>query len=113
ILILIAFRHDVMLRNGVSLGGIRSSVTHAGCPYPESVMQSTIVKRSLLINGRGTSISLEDAFWVAFKRIAAQRNLTLSELAAEVDDKRKQGTLSSAVRVYILQYYCAGAVATA
>jgi predicted DNA-binding ribbon-helix-helix protein len=68
-----------------------------------------IVKHSLLINGRKTSISLEDAFWAAFKRIAAERKLTLSELAAELDDKHKQGNLSSAIRVYIFQYCCTGA----
>jgi predicted DNA-binding ribbon-helix-helix protein len=68
-------------------------------------MQSTIVKRSLVVNGRRTSISLEDAFWAAFKRIAAERKLTPSELAAEINDKHKQGNLCSAIRVYVLRCY--------
>jgi predicted DNA-binding ribbon-helix-helix protein len=68
-------------------------------------MQSTIVKHSLVINGRKTSISLEDAFWAAFRKIAAERKLTLSELAADVNDRHKRGNLSSAIRVYVLQHY--------
>jgi predicted DNA-binding ribbon-helix-helix protein len=72
-------------------------------------MQSTILKHALVINGRKTSISLEDAFWAEFNRIAAERELTIAELATEVNDKHKQGNLSSAIRVYVLQYYYSGA----
>jgi predicted DNA-binding ribbon-helix-helix protein len=68
-------------------------------------MQSTIVKHSIVIKGRKTSISLEDAFWAAFKRIAAEQKLTPSELAADVSAKQKKGNLSSAIRVYVLHYY--------
>ena len=68
-------------------------------------MKSTIIKRSILINGRKTSISIEDQFWVALKSIAAERNLTLSQLVSMVDDNRESGNLSSAVRVFVLSQY--------
>jgi predicted DNA-binding ribbon-helix-helix protein len=72
-------------------------------------MQSTVVKRSIVINGRRTSIRLELGFWAAFRTIAAERKLSPSELATEVNNKHKPGNLSSAIRVYILQYYRTGA----
>jgi predicted DNA-binding ribbon-helix-helix protein len=68
-------------------------------------MGSTVVKRSVIINRRKTSISLEDAFWKVIKSIAATRNMTMSGLVAEIDGQRRQGNLSSAVRLYVLDYY--------
>jgi predicted DNA-binding ribbon-helix-helix protein len=68
-------------------------------------MDSTVLKRSVVINHHKTSVSLEDAFWKAIKSIAAARNLTLSELVAEVDSERRQGNLSSALRLYVLEHY--------
>ena len=68
-------------------------------------MDSTVLKRSVVINHHKTSVSLEDAFWKAIKGIAATRNLTLSELVAEVDSERRQGNLSSALRLYVLEHY--------
>jgi predicted DNA-binding ribbon-helix-helix protein len=68
-------------------------------------MGSTVVKRSVIINRRKTSISLEDAFWKVIKSIAATRNMTMSGLVAEIDGQRRQGNLSSAVRLFVLDYY--------
>ena len=68
-------------------------------------MKSTIIKRSIVINGHKTSISIEDQFWAALKSIAAERNLTLSELVSMVDDNRESGNLSSALRVFVLSQY--------
>ena len=60
-------------------------------------MKSPVAKRSVVINGHKTSVSLEDAFWSAAKEIAAERGLTLSELIAMVDhDRGERGNLSSA-----------------
>lgn len=62
-----------------------------------------IVKRSLSIQGHRTSISIEDAFWIALKRIAARKGTSLSQLVAEVDAGRAtQANLSSALRVFVL-----------
>ena len=61
-----------------------------------------IVKRSLVIAGHGTSISLEEPFWTALKDLAAQRNQSLAALVASIDAERKGGNLSSAIRLHIL-----------
>ena len=63
-------------------------------------MKSTIIKRSIVINGHKTSISMEDQFWAALKSIAAERNLTTSELVSMVHGNRESSNLSSALRVF-------------
>ncbi len=68
-------------------------------------MKSQIVKRSIVIAGHKTSVSLEDAFWKALKDIAAGRHMTLSELVGAIDAERRHGNLSSAVRLFVLDYY--------
>lgn len=68
-------------------------------------MSSTVVKRSIVIAGHRTSISLEDSFWKALKQIAKQRGETLSDIVAAIDDKRQGGNLSSAIRVFVLDHY--------
>jgi predicted DNA-binding ribbon-helix-helix protein len=67
-------------------------------------MRSSVIKRSLVVDGRKTSVSLEDAFWGAFKEIAKLRDLSLSELAGEVNSARQCGNLSSAIRLYVLDH---------
>jgi predicted DNA-binding ribbon-helix-helix protein len=68
-------------------------------------MKSSVAKHSLVIAGRHTSISLEDAFWRTFKDIAYRRHLTASELAATIDAERREGNLSSAIRLFVLDFY--------
>ncbi|QTL03549.1 ribbon-helix-helix domain-containing protein [Aquabacter sp. L1I39] len=68
-------------------------------------MKSPVVKRSIVIAGHKTSVSLEDAFWDALKEIAASRRLTLSDLVATIDSSRTQGNLSSAIRLFVLDHY--------
>jgi predicted DNA-binding ribbon-helix-helix protein len=68
-------------------------------------MKSPVVKRSIVIAGHKTSVSLEDAFWRGLKEIAAARNVTLSDLVATIDGGRRQGNLSSAIRLFVLDYY--------
>jgi predicted DNA-binding ribbon-helix-helix protein len=64
-------------------------------------MKSPIVKRSVVIKGHKTSISLEDAFWSELKTIASGQRLTLSALVTTVDDSRGEvGNLSSALRCF-------------
>ena len=71
-------------------------------------MKSPVVKRSIVIAGHKTSVSLEDAFWQGLKQIAGERDLTLSDLVATIDTDRRQGNLSSAIRLFVLDYYRAG-----
>ncbi len=68
-------------------------------------MKSPVVKRSIVIAGHKTSVSLEDAFWKGLKEIAAARNMTLSDLVATIDGSRRQGNLSSAIRLFVLDFY--------
>ena len=68
-------------------------------------MKSTVVKRSIVVAGHKTSVSLEDAFWNGLKEIARERHMTLSELIAEIDAQRQLGNLSSALRLFVLDFY--------
>lgn len=68
-------------------------------------MSSPVVKRSIVIAGHKTSVSLEDAFWQGLKEIAVLRQMTLSDLVALIDSDRRHGNLSSAIRLYVLDYY--------
>ena len=58
--------------------------------------------RSIVINGRKTSIYLEDAFWSEMKEIADAQSMTASAMIAEIDKKREQSDLSSAIRLFVL-----------
>ena len=65
------------------------------------MMKSLVVKRSVVIDGHKTSVSLEDAFWSDLKKIAHMQQATLSKLITEIDKRRQQGNLSSALRVFV------------
>ena len=62
-----------------------------------------MAKHSLVIAGHRTSISLEDAFWSALKRIAASERRALASLVAQIDATRGEANLSSAIRVFVLE----------
>lgn len=68
-------------------------------------MKSQVVKRSIVIAGHKTSVSLEDAFWNGLKEIAVSRNVALSDLVSSIDKERKHGNLSSAIRLFVLDHY--------
>ena len=74
------------------------------------MMKSPIIKRSIVIKGHKTSVSLEDAFWHDLKLMAAEENKSLSALISSVDDSRQRGNLSSALRLFVLAHYQAMAV---
>jgi predicted DNA-binding ribbon-helix-helix protein len=61
-----------------------------------------LAKRSILVAGHHTSLTLEDLFWETLKEIAAAREISVNALVTEIDAGRT-GNLSSAVRVFILQ----------
>ena len=76
-------------------------------------MKSPVVKRSIVVAGHKTSVSLEEAFWNGMKEISGLRNITLSELVGEIDSNRQQGNLSSAIRLFVLDYFRSRAQAAA
>jgi predicted DNA-binding ribbon-helix-helix protein len=68
-------------------------------------VQTVIIKRSIVIAGHKTSVSLEDAFWNSLKEIGRSQEITLSELVSDIDTRRLNGNLSSAIRVFVLDHY--------
>ena len=76
-------------------------------------MKSPVVKRSIVVAGHKTSVSLEEAFWNSMKEISSERDLTLSELVGEIDGQRQQGNLSSAIRLFVLDHFRKRATAAA
>jgi predicted DNA-binding ribbon-helix-helix protein len=66
---------------------------------------SLVVKRSIVIAGAKTSVSLEEPFWRGLKEIAADQRMTLSDFVTRLDADRKHGNLSSAIRLFVLAYY--------
>jgi len=73
-------------------------------------MKSPVVKRSIVVAGHKTSVSLEEAFWNGMKEISHERSVTLSELVGEIDTNRNQGNLSSAIRLFVLDHFRTRAV---
>jgi predicted DNA-binding ribbon-helix-helix protein len=69
-------------------------------------MKSPVTKRSIYLAGHKTSVSIEDEFWNGVKEIAQQRRVTVSELVGEIDSKRQHSNLSSAIRLFVLEFYC-------
>lgn len=69
-----------------------------------------ISKRSVLLAGHRTSISLEEPFWAALRAIAGRRGVSLNALVAEIDERRS-GNLSSALRVFVLEACRSGELA--
>jgi predicted DNA-binding ribbon-helix-helix protein len=68
-------------------------------------MKSQVVKRSVVIGGRKTSISIEDLFWRSLKEIAKEQGQTLSQLVGMIKANRSENSnLSSAIRVFILSH---------
>jgi predicted DNA-binding ribbon-helix-helix protein len=82
--------------------GIESDTSQAGILRDATMMKSSIVKRSIVIDGHKTSVSLEDAFWTTLKDIAHAESVAVSKIVADIDKKRKLGNLSSAVRLFVL-----------
>ena len=68
-----------------------------------------IIKRSIVLaDGRKTSVTLEQPFWLELKSIAAERKVSLHQLIAEIDANSQQSNLSSALRLFVLARYRSG-----
>ena len=66
------------------------------------------VKRSFTIDAHRTSISLETVFWEALKDVAKAKRMPVAKLVQTIDRDRGEGGLSSAVRIWLLDYYRSG-----
>jgi predicted DNA-binding ribbon-helix-helix protein len=81
-------------------------------PNTTPVKEFAVVKRSVVVDGHKTSVSLEDAFWVSLKDIATRRGLSLSMQIAAIDQNRKTSNLSSAIRLFVLDYFRSRSITT-
>jgi len=68
-------------------------------------MKSLVIKRSIVIDGHKTSVSLEDAFWKSLREIAHERSNSLSHSVTGIDTDRQTANLSSAIRVFVLEFH--------
>lgn len=64
-------------------------------------MKSAVIKRSIVIDGHKTSVSLEDEFWDGLRELAERGSITLSTLVGNIDRDRTSCNLSSAIRVFV------------
>jgi predicted DNA-binding ribbon-helix-helix protein len=78
--------------------------------FVRNVKEFAVVKRSVVVGGHKTSVSLEDAFWTSLKDIATRRGLPLSTQIDAIDRTRKTANLSSAIRLFVLDHFRTRAV---
>jgi len=67
-------------------------------------VKSAVAKRSVVIGGHKTSVSLEEPFWNEVRSIAEASQVSVSNLLQKIDGERQNANLSSAIRVYVLQH---------
>ena len=68
-------------------------------------MKSAVIKRSVLVSGHKTSVSLEDIFWQALKELAVKKNIALCDMVDEIDKARTSANLSSALRQHVMEHF--------
>ena len=68
-------------------------------------MKSAVIKRSVIVNGHKTSVSLENEFWDALRQVAKQSNVSVARLLIEIERSRTTINLSSAIRIFLLNYF--------
>ena len=59
-------------------------------------------KRSVLLGGHATSVSVEDAYWTELKRMAVEAGISVAALIERIDRERGAANLSSALRLAVL-----------
>jgi predicted DNA-binding ribbon-helix-helix protein len=68
-------------------------------------MKSAIAKRSVVLRGHKTSVSLEIEFWDGLREIAELKKTALSSLLQQIDTDRRHANLSSAIRIFVFEYF--------
>lgn len=69
------------------------------------VFESPLVTRNVNVGGRRTSVRLEPDLWEALREIALRENRTLHDICSDIDKTRGETRLTSAMRIYIVNYY--------
>ncbi len=70
---------------------------------------NTLSNRNVTVNGRRTSMRLEQEMWEALREICRREDMTVHELCSLIDDRRGLSSLTAATRVFILMYFRAAA----
>jgi predicted DNA-binding ribbon-helix-helix protein len=73
--------------------------------HPHQKNASSLVPRNVVVEGRRTSIRLEQAMWDAFNEILEREAVSASDLVTAVERTRDASTLTAAIRVYIMEYF--------
>jgi predicted DNA-binding ribbon-helix-helix protein len=68
-------------------------------------MKSAVIKRSIVLDGHKTSVSLENEFWEGLREIAVREKTTLATLVGQIDRNRDSCNLSSAIRVFVFNHF--------
>lgn len=63
------------------------------------------IKKSLILSGHKTSVALEKEFWEALEAIANKNNISTDALIQKIDQNDRNGSLASALRVFILSFF--------
>ena len=69
-----------------------------------AILKSKVIKRSVIVDGHKTSVCLEDAFWSCLSEIAQAKGATMSQTVTEIDRVRQRPNLSSAIRLFVLDW---------
>jgi predicted DNA-binding ribbon-helix-helix protein len=74
-------------------------------PTEKPLGKARVVRMQTRISGHKTGVALERPFWAALKDIAAAQGTSMSRLVATIDRERQNANRSSAVRLFVLDYY--------
>ncbi|MGA9515462.1 MAG: ribbon-helix-helix domain-containing protein [Pseudolabrys sp.] len=69
------------------------------------IKKSAVIKRSIILNGHKTSVSVENEFWHALREIAGHEHTTVPMLVERIDGSRDICNLSSAIRVFVFNRF--------
>jgi predicted DNA-binding ribbon-helix-helix protein len=96
---------DERRRRDARRSDVSGGVGSAGEDMTSANSHYSTFKHSTVINGHKTSVSLEKEFWSALKEIAIVQGTTVTALVGTIDLKRDHSNLSSALRVFVVEFY--------
>jgi predicted DNA-binding ribbon-helix-helix protein len=71
--------------------------------------RSTLINRNVYVTGRRTSVRLESAMWDALAEICEREGISIHELCNRVEERRRESSLTAAMRVFVVSYFRAAA----
>ena len=92
------------LRYRPRIGLPMAKTKHRGSNAKRRARDGLVPRRTVIIAGHPTSVTLEDAFWDGVKEIAAAKGISASKLVTTINRKRRT-YLSSAIRLFVLDHY--------